>query len=78
MTLKIEGKADRYLLYRVSLSGGNSGYLTGREHCRLRTIIIHSKYFPYSETQVQSVGPGEKARQKFSSTQMLENFRRAF
>jgi len=49
MTLKIEGKADRSLLYRASLSGGTGGYVAGREHGRLITIIIHSKYFPDSD-----------------------------
>ena len=46
------------------ICGDENGYFAGREHCRLRAIIIHSKYFPSSETQGQSVGPGEKARQK--------------
>ena len=37
-----------------------------------------SWYNPSSETQGQSVGSGEKAGRKFSSTPVLENFHPAF
>ena len=51
---------------------------------RFKVLLLRMCLQPSSETQGRSVGPGEKARRKFSSTgeralsPVLENFHRAF